>query len=99
MLDASSRAMFWKRLIHDSRILLAAEMKSVIMMISWVSFISIAKDKANIYSHKLDSNRSNVYSLYLKLFDNMIIFSNMGSSSYYIGSLDIFVSGNSGTMK
>ena len=91
--------MFWKRLIHDSRILLAAEMKSVIMMISWVSFISIAKDKANIYSHKLDSNRSNVYSLYLKLFDNMIIFSNMGSSSYYIGSLDIFVSGNNGTMK
>jgi len=99
MLDASSKAMFWKRLIHDSRILLAAEMKSVIMMISWVSFISIAKDKANIYSHKLDSNRSNVYSLYLKLFDNMIIFSNMGSSSYYIGSLDIFVSGNNGTMK
>ena len=86
-------------MIRDSRILLAAEIKSVIMMISWVSFISIAKDKANTYSHKLDFNRSNVYSLYLKLFDNMIIFSNMGSNCYYIGSLDIFVSGNSGTMK
>jgi len=98
MLDASSRV-FWKRLTHDSRILLVAEIKSVIIMISWVSFISIAKGKANIYSHKLDFNRSDVYSLYLELFDNIIIFSNMDSSCYYIGSLDIFVSNNSGAMK
>jgi len=42
MLDMSGRVMFWKELTCDSRIFFAAMIESVMTVISWVSFISIA---------------------------------------------------------